>query len=112
GAPIARETLLSDVIELCDAERFLLRGRTADMVNVAGKRTSLAHLNHHLNAIEGVLDGVFVVSEDSGDPVGRLTAFVVAPGLSAEAILVALRHRIDAAFLPRPLHLVAELPRN
>lgn len=112
GAPIAVETLLADVIELRDAERFLLRGRTADMVNLAGKRTSLAHLNHHLNAIEGVLDGVFVVSVDSSDAVGRLTAFAVAPGLSADDILGALRRRIDAAFLPRPLHLVAELPRN
>ena len=27
-------------------------------------------------------------------------------------ILAALRQRIDAAFLPRPLHLVAALPRN
>ena len=112
GAPIAVETLLSDVIELRDPERFLLLGRTADMVNVAGKRTSLAHLNHHLNAIEGVLDGVFVAADDDGNAVGRLMAFAVAPGLSAEDILVALRRRIDAAFLPRPLHLVAELPRN
>ncbi len=32
--------------------------------------------------------------------------------MSAEDILAALRQRIDAAFLPRPLRLVAALPRN
>jgi hypothetical protein len=38
--------------------------------------------------------------------------FVVAPGRSAEYILNELRRRIDVAFLPRPLCLVPELPRN
>jgi 3-hydroxymyristoyl/3-hydroxydecanoyl-(acyl carrier protein) dehydratase len=42
----------------------------------------------------------------------RLTAIAVAPGLTTAAILAALRGRIDAAFLPRPLHLVDTLPRN
>ncbi|HSC96228.1 MAG TPA: beta-hydroxyacyl-ACP dehydratase, partial [Burkholderiales bacterium] len=41
-----------------------------------------------------------------------LTAYVVAPGLTSEALLAALRQRIDAAFLPRPLHFVDALPRN
>lgn len=112
GTPIAEETLLSDAIELNDSERFLLRGRIADLVNVAGKRTSLAHLNHHLTAIEGVLDGAFVTSDDDGKDISRLIAFAVAPGLTVEEILAALRQRIDPAFLPRPLHLVVSLPRN
>jgi acyl-coenzyme A synthetase/AMP-(fatty) acid ligase len=112
GVPIAEETLLADDIELLDGERFLLRGRTADMVNIAGKRTSLLHLNHHLNAIEGVLDGAFVAFDDETDAAHRLIAFAVAPGLGADAILAALRRRIDATFLPRPLHLVDALPRN
>jgi acyl-coenzyme A synthetase/AMP-(fatty) acid ligase len=112
GTPIAEATLLSDLIELHDPQRFSLYGRIADLVNVAGKRTSLAHLNHHLNAVEGVLDGVFVAADGIGDAVNRLTAFAVAPGMRAEDILAALRQRIDAAFLPRPLHLVVRLPRN
>jgi acyl-coenzyme A synthetase/AMP-(fatty) acid ligase len=112
GAPIEVETRLNDVIELRAADRFLLHGRTADLVNIAGKRTSLAHLNYHLNAIAGVEDGAFVVPEEVEGEVKRLVAFVVAPGLIAEAVRTALRQRIDAAFLPRPLHLVAALPRN
>jgi acyl-coenzyme A synthetase/AMP-(fatty) acid ligase len=106
------EVPLADVIELRGQGRFLLHGRTADLVNIAGKRTSLAHLNYHLNSIEGVRDGTFVVPEQEGETVSRLTAYVVAPGLSGENLMNALRQRIDAAFLPRPLHFVDALPRN
>ncbi|HUH83235.1 MAG TPA: AMP-ligase, partial [Stellaceae bacterium] len=111
GAPV----LLNDVIELEGPDGFLLHGRTADLVNIAGKRTSLAYLNHHLNAISGVHDGVFFVPdtpESAGAGVTRLMALVVAPGLTPDAILAALRRRIDAAFLPRPLCFVDALPRN
>jgi acyl-coenzyme A synthetase/AMP-(fatty) acid ligase len=112
GGHVALEVPLPDMIELRSAGRFLLHGRTADLVNIAGKRTSLAHLNYHLNSIEGVRDGVFVVPEQQGEAVTRLAAYVVAPGLSSEALLSALRERIDSAFLPRPLHFVDALPRN
>jgi acyl-coenzyme A synthetase/AMP-(fatty) acid ligase len=104
--------LLNDIIELRGEGLFLLHGRIADLVNIAGKRTSLAHLNFHLNSIPGVRDGVFVMPPEDGEGVTRLTAFVVAPGLAREAILAALRQHIDAVFLPRPLHIVASLPRN
>jgi acyl-coenzyme A synthetase/AMP-(fatty) acid ligase len=112
GGHVEVEALASDVIEALDAERFVLHGRSADMVNVAGKRTSLAYLNHQLASIPGVEDGVYFLPDDGGDAVTRLMAFVVAPGLAAEAVLAALRARIDAVFLPRPLHMVPALPRN
>ena len=112
GGHVEADTLLADVIELRDATRFLLHGRTADLVNIAGKRTSLANLNYHLNSIAGVVDGVFVVPAGDDDSVTRLTAFVVAPGVTSDAITNALRQRIDAVFLPRPLCLVDALPRN
>jgi acyl-coenzyme A synthetase/AMP-(fatty) acid ligase len=87
------------------------------MINIAGKRSSLAYLNHQLLAIPGVVDGVFYLPEDAEDArsatgAARLGALVVAPGITPEAIRAALRERIDAVFLPRPLHLVASLPRN
>jgi acyl-coenzyme A synthetase/AMP-(fatty) acid ligase len=112
GGHVESEVLLADVIELRGRGRFLLHGRTADLVNIAGKRTSLAHLNYHLNSIAGVRDGAFVVPEQEGEAVTRLTAYVVAPGLTSAVLLAALRQRIDAAFLPRPLHFVDALPRN
>jgi acyl-coenzyme A synthetase/AMP-(fatty) acid ligase len=112
GGAVETEVVLADLIELKGRGRFVLHGRTADLVNIAGKRTSLAYLNHHLNSIEGVRDGVFVVPEPQPEGVARLAAYVVAPGLTGKALLAALRRRIDPAFLPRPLHLVDALPRN
>jgi acyl-coenzyme A synthetase/AMP-(fatty) acid ligase len=82
------------------------------MVNIAGKRTSLAYLNHHLNGIDGVEDGVFFLPPAEGGDITRLMAFVVAPRTSPEEVMHALRERIDAAFLPRPLYFVDALPRN
>ena len=112
GGHVETEVRLADVIELKRGERFLLHGRTADLVNIAGKRTSLAHLNYHLNSIEGVRDGAFVIPDQRADAVTRLTAYVVAPGLTPRSLMAALRRRVDAAFLPRPLHFVEALPRN
>jgi acyl-coenzyme A synthetase/AMP-(fatty) acid ligase len=112
GAAVAGTALLHDMIELTGPGTFILGERAADLVDVAGKRASLAHLNHQLLSIAGVRDGVFFMGETDGQRVARLMALVVAPGLRAETILQELRQRIDAAFLPRPLVLIDELPRN
>jgi len=112
GGHVQVEALASDVIEPLDTQRFVLHGRNADMVNVAGKRTSLAYLNHQLASIPGVRDGVYFEPQDSDEGVTRLMAFIVAPGLTPEAVLGALRERVDPVFLPRPLHFVSALPRN
>jgi acyl-coenzyme A synthetase/AMP-(fatty) acid ligase len=112
GGHVQFEASFTDVIELEDAHTFMLHGRSADLVNIAGKRTSLAYLNQQLCAIEGVADGVFLMPDEAEGGVTRLVAFAVAPGLSRDALLLALRQRLDAAFLPRPLYLVSSLPRN
>ncbi len=112
GPGVERPTLLQDVIEPSGPESFLLGGRIADLVDVAGKHTSLAHLNQQLLSIDGVRDGIFVMPAAEDDRVARPMAFVVAPGLQHDSVLRALRDRIDAAFLPRPLILVDALPRN
>ncbi len=115
GGPVAAPAPLGDVIELATAETFTLQGRIADMVNIAGKRTSLAYLNAVLAAVPGVRDGAFFVPDQAasgGKGATRVMAFAVAPDMSVRSLLAALRERIDPAFLPRPLHLVEALPRN
>ncbi|MDR5745552.1 AMP-binding protein [Caballeronia sp. LZ029] len=106
---------MGDALELIDDTHFLLHGRKADLINIAGKRTSLAYLNHQLNAVPGVIDGVFYMPDESpadSETVRRLMALVVAPELAAADLQRALRERIDAAFMPRPLLFVDSLPRN
>lgn len=115
GGHLEQPTPMCDELEPIDAERFLLHGRLADLVNIAGKRSSLSYLTHQLNSIEGVKDGIFFFPEEphpSEAGVARVAAAVVAPGLDAARITEALRRRIDPVFLPRPLLLVERLPRN
>lgn len=113
GGHIETPTAMNDRIAPITDEHFLLHGRLADLVNIAGKRHSLASLDHLLNTLPGVVDGAFYMpDETSPDHVTRLAACVVAPGMTAATLLAALRERIDPVFLPRPLLLVDALPRN
>lgn len=113
GGHVETPMPMNDAIELVAAGRFLLHGRMSDLINIAGKRSSLAYLDHHLNAIPGVQDGAFYMPPESIDgSVTRLVAFVVAPDLQLADIMTILRQKIDPAFLPRPLYKVAQLPRN
>jgi acyl-coenzyme A synthetase/AMP-(fatty) acid ligase len=115
GGHVEQPTPMCDVLELTEGDRFLLHGRMADLVNIAGKRSSLAYLNHQLNSIHGVVDGTFFLTDEShasSTGVTRVAAFVVAPTLNAAALTDELRRRIDPVFLPRPLLFVERLPRN
>lgn len=106
--------VLADIVSLHDEARsFELRGRHADLLEIAGKRASLGDLTRRLLTIPGVEDGV-VLQLDEADAIGvrRIAAIAVAPTLDEHAILDALRASIDPVFLPRPLRLVERLPRN
>jgi acyl-coenzyme A synthetase/AMP-(fatty) acid ligase len=115
GGHVEQPTPMCDVLELTKGDRFLLHGRMADLVNIAGKRSSLAYLNHQLNSIHGVVDGTFFLPDEShvsSTGVTRVVAFVVAPNLDSASLTDELRRRIDPVFLPRPLLFVDRLPRN
>jgi acyl-coenzyme A synthetase/AMP-(fatty) acid ligase len=115
GGHVEQPTPMCDVLEVTAADRFLLHGRLSDLVNIAGKRSSLSYLNHQLNAIPGVEDGAFFIrehDESSSSGVTRVSAVVVAPALDAATLTEQLRKRIDPVFMPRPLLFVDSLPRN
>jgi acyl-coenzyme A synthetase/AMP-(fatty) acid ligase len=112
GGHLPQPVLLNDMIDILGKDRFLLQGRDSDMLKIAGKRASIGDLTQKLLAIPGVVDGVFVPPMDTSDKKQRLTALVVAPSLSKQQIFNTLSQTIDAAFLPRPLHIVESLPRN
>jgi acyl-coenzyme A synthetase/AMP-(fatty) acid ligase len=114
GGHVPEPTPLADVLEVMGSDTFRLLGRSNDIVNIAGKRSSLGHLNFHLNAIDGVADGAFWMPPEASDAPGiaRLVAFVVAPGVRSDRIRAALRTRVDAAFLPRRIVQVDTLPRE
>ena len=106
---LPEDVILHDTIELIGGGQFRWLGRHQDMVNIAGKRGSLADLNHRLNAIPSVIDGVIFMPDENSN---RLAALVVAPGLEPSDILEKLRPGIEPVFLPRPIYMVPMLPRQ
>jgi acyl-coenzyme A synthetase/AMP-(fatty) acid ligase len=110
---LVQRVVLADLMEVHADGRFELRGRNADLIEIAGKRASLGDLTKRLLAVPGVSDGVvFQLDPCERTGVARIAALAVAPGLNENSLLSALRAHVDAVFLPRPLRLVSMLPRN
>ena len=113
GGHVETPVILGDLVRVEDRTHFALLGRTADMVNIAGKRASLDYLNHHLQMIDGVEDGIFFWPDhNEAETLQRLVAFVVAPRLNRAQLRAALARIVDPAFMPRPIVWVDQLPRN
>ncbi|MEP6634625.1 MAG: AMP-binding protein, partial [Luteimonas sp.] len=114
AAHLAAPVALADLVEVESDGRFRLRGRHADLLEIAGKRASLGELTRCLLAIPGVEDGVVLQMDEneSGNGVRRIAALVVAPTIDEAAIVHALRASVDPVFLPRRLRRVDALPRN
>lgn len=104
---------LSDQLEILQDGSFLLKGRNADLVNIAGKRSSIRALERAALGIEGVRDVAFIQGDELNGGVGRLSALVVLdPTVSLASVKAALRRDLDPAFVPRTLIEVSSLPRN
>ena len=111
GTSSVQDIELSDIIEIVDENSFKLLGRDEDMVNIAGKRGSLADLTLKLQSIKDVDDAVVYFPENNNE-VNRLIAFVVSKNLDEKAISTELAKKIDRVFLPRPIYRVNSLPYN
>ncbi len=113
GGHLEGAEVLNDVVELLENARFRLLGRNSDMINIAGKRSSLAFLNHLLTSLPGVQDGVFYIPDNGTEnETIRPAAFVVAAGLNSANILAALRLHVAPLFLPRPIIFIEHLQRD
>ena len=109
----SQPVVLQDIVELLPDHAFHLCGRNADLVEIAGKRASLADLTRRLLALPGVTDAIVLqLDGEDGAGVRRIAALVVAPERSESALLDDLRLAVDPVFLPRPFRRVAALPRN
>jgi len=108
---------LADIIDLEEDGRFVLIGRNNDMVNVAGRRASLAALNLALADVGGLKDAVYLRrAGERGDDLA--IAAVIDPAcMRSEAelrgdIKRCLAARIDPIFIPRRIVFVDALPRS
>ena len=108
-----RPQKLMDVLERRGDDGFVALGRNSDLVEVAGKRASLADITRRLLAIPGVQDAVAFQPDGAAAGVAnRVAAVVVSPGAGAREIATQLAEELDAVFLPRPLVLVDRIPRD
>jgi len=108
-----RPQKLMDVLERRGADGFVALGRNSDLVEVAGKRASLADITRRLLAVQGVEDAVAFQPEGAAAGVAnRVAAVVVSRGVGAKEIAAQLSSGLDAVFLPRPLVLVEKIPRD
>lgn len=108
-----RPQKLMDVLERRGTDGFVALGRNSDLVEVAGKRASLADITRRLMAVKGVEDAVAFQPDGAAAGVAnRVAAVVVSRGIGAKEIAAQLSAGLDAVFLPRPLVLVERIPRD
>ena len=107
-----REIVVPDQVEMVGEEHFKLIGRDSDLVNIGGKRASLADLTNILKSIDSVSDGIFILPDEKEGKRLRLAAIVVAQSRNEKKYRAELAKFVDSVFLPRPLIFVDKLPYN
>lgn len=100
---------VSDVIEVAGEGKFVLCGRSGDMLNIGGKRHSLAGLNEIMNGLPEVEDAVVLQREDV---VKRGVMALVVSEFGEEQILSQFSAYVDPLFVPKLLIKVNKIPRN
>ena len=112
GGHLSSPIPLSDALELNGHNRFRLLGRSSDMVNIAGKRTSLSYLNNIIKRIPEIEDAHFFIPSKQPGSQPRLALLHTAQTLDNKTIRTVLRRYIDPVFLPRFLIQTTAIPRN
>lgn len=112
GEHLLAPITLMDMVEISGQRSFRLVGRNKDMVNIAGKRSSLGYLNSILKQVPGVIDGIFFIPTAAASSHQRLALAYTSASIAPHELQKELRRYIDPVFLPRPLLRVDEIPRN
>lgn len=110
AAHLVGDIPIADRVELRADGRFTLLGRDADMIKIGGRRGSLADIAAKIAALRGVVDQVVFMPVEADN--ARPAALVVAPGRDAADLRHELAAILEPVFVPRPLRIVAALPRN
>lgn len=108
---LMEEAIIQDQIKIESPEHFTLSGRATDLINIGGKRSSLADITIQLLEIDGVEDAIVFLPNTQEEVEVRTAAFVVS-SLSEKELITALALKIDPTFIPRPLTIINRLPRN
>ena len=114
---LSESCLLGDLIDLLPGNRFRLRGRTGDMIGIAGKRANLSALNAILSETPGLHDGVVLRRRTEGDDQLAVVA-VLDPEreMTEETGKTVIRNQflahVDGVFAPRRICFVDSLPRS
>ena len=112
AAHLPEKIELQDCIELQDNLHFILKGRTTDLIKIAGKRGSLSDVNQVILSFDEVIDAVAVMPK-SEKAITRLCALVVFKNGATKSMLAKyLREHLDSACIPRPIYAVNALPRQ
>ncbi|MCI4410046.1 MAG: AMP-binding protein [Thiotrichales bacterium] len=114
GGHLLSPVMITDALEAMNEIEFRFLGRNADLIKVAGKRTSINYLNQLVMQIDGVSDACFFMPDNGYEEqkIMRLCLFVVSSNHSKSILISQLKQKIDAVFLPRPIIFVEKLPRN
>lgn len=114
GGHLLKPVIITDRLEVINHTAFRFVGRNADLIKVAGKRTSINYLNQLVMQIDGVSDASFFMPNGNNDEqvITRLCLFVVSKKLTRSSLLNQLKLKLDAVFLPRPIIFVDKLPRS
>ncbi len=107
-----RPQKLMDVLEMRGGDGFVALGRNSDLVEVAGKRASLADITRRLLKVSGVEDAVAFQPDGAAAGVANRVAAVVVSRVGAKEIAAQLSAELDAVFVPRPLVIVEKIPRD
>lgn len=92
-----------------------LKSRIKEMINVGGKKVSPMEVEDVLNSIPGIADSACVAIPDPEGVLGELVkAFIVCnvENLTDDAILEALRPKLETYKLPVAIERIAEIPRT